>query len=57
MNEEYNKAEEQKYAGLTTAALAEAGQETAPQKPFELRPSETDLRRTVRAGGVPGFRR
>ena len=52
MNEEYNQAEEQKYAGLTTAALADAGEKTAAQKYFDLRPSETELQRKARAGGV-----
>ena len=38
MNEEHKREEEQKYAGLTTAALAGAGEPTALKKELELRP-------------------
>ena len=40
MNEEHKKEEDQKYAGLTTAALADAGKRTALKKDLELRPPD-----------------
>jgi hypothetical protein len=40
MNEEHKKEEDQKYAGLTTAALADAGKPTALKKDLELRPPD-----------------
>jgi len=52
MNEEHKKEEEQRYAGLTTAALADAGERTALKKDLELRAPETELQRKVRAGGA-----
>jgi hypothetical protein len=52
MNEEH-KEEEQRYAGLTTAALADASEQTALKKDLDLRPPETELQRKVRAGGAP----
>ena len=52
MSEEHNnRAEEQRYAGLTTAALADAGEKTASEKRFELRLSEAEPERKVRADG------
>jgi hypothetical protein len=51
MSEEHNnRAEEQRYAGLTTAALTDAGKKTASEKRFELLLSETEPERKVRAG-------
>jgi len=52
MNEE-RKEEEQRYAGLTTAALAGAGEPTALKKNSELRPTETEPKQKVRAAGAP----
>ena len=52
MNEEQRKVEEQKYAGLTTAALADAGERTALKRDLEQRLPETELQRKVRAGGA-----
>jgi hypothetical protein len=49
MNQEQKKEEEQRYAGLTTAALANASEQKAA-KPFE-RPPETQPK--VRVGGAP----
>jgi hypothetical protein len=43
MNDEHKTINEQKYAGLTTAALADAGDPAAMKKPLELRPPETGL--------------
>jgi hypothetical protein len=51
MNEEHKKDEEQRYAGLTTAALADAGEPTALTKNSELWPPET--RQKVRAAVAP----
>jgi hypothetical protein len=56
MNEIHKREEEQKYAGLTTAALADAGERTSLKKDVEPPPPETELQRSVRAGGasIPG---
>jgi hypothetical protein len=43
MNEEHKREEEQKYAGLTTAALAGAGEPTASKQELELRPPSAEL--------------
>ena len=51
MNEEHKKEEEKRYAGLTTAALAGAGEPTPLKKNSELRPTET--RQKVLAAGAP----
>ncbi len=51
MNEEH-KQEERSYAGLTTAALADAGEQTPLTKSLELRPPETEPQRKVPAGGA-----
>lgn len=40
MNEEHKKEEDQKFAGLTTAALADAGKRPALKKDLELRPPD-----------------
>jgi len=40
MNEEHKKEGDQKYAGITTAALADAGKRTALKKDLELRPPD-----------------
>jgi hypothetical protein len=53
MNEEHKNDEQQRYAGLTTAALADAGEPTPLKRDLELRPPETGLQRKVRAGGAP----
>lgn len=53
MNEEYKKEEEPRDAGLTTAALAAAGEPTASKKDLDLRARETEPKRIeVRAGGA-----
>ena len=52
MNEAHKKEEEQKYGGLATAALAEAGERTALKTEIEARPPETELQAKVRAGGA-----
>ena len=39
MNEEHMKEEEQKYAGVTTAALADAGERPALKTALEVRPT------------------
>jgi hypothetical protein len=52
VNEEHKKEEEQRYAGLTTAALAGAGERTGLKKDLELRPPETELAPKARAGGA-----
>jgi hypothetical protein len=52
MNEEHMKEEEQKYAGLTTAALADAGERPALKTELEVRPPKTELLAPVRAGGA-----
>ena len=52
MNDAPKREEEQRSAGLTTAALAGAGEQTALRTEFELRPAETDLQAKVRAGGA-----
>src|SRR5512147_2921723 len=49
---EKHKEEEQRYAGLTTAALAAAGERTALKTELELRPPETELQAKVRAGAA-----
>lgn len=49
MNEQNDNAE-QRYEGLTTAALAEGSEETAMRKDLELLPTETDTQRISRAG-------
>ena len=49
MNEEHQKEEEQRYAGLTTAALVDASERTALKKDFGLGPPEIELQRKVRA--------
>jgi hypothetical protein len=51
MNEEHKKEEEQRYAGLTTAALADAGERTALKTELEVRPPAAELQAKVRAGG------
>jgi hypothetical protein len=53
MNEEHKEEEEQRYAGLTTAALADASEQMAIKKDLELRPAEAELQPKVRAGGAP----
>jgi hypothetical protein len=47
MDEERKNKEEQRYAGFTTAALADASERTALKKDLELRPPETELQRKV----------
>jgi|SRR5579863_7633860 len=47
MNEEHTKEDGQRYAGLTTAALADASERTALKKDLELRPPETEQQRKV----------
>jgi hypothetical protein len=55
MSEERKNEEEQKYAGLATAALVDASEPTALKKDLELRPPETELQRKIRAGGASTF--
>jgi hypothetical protein len=52
MNEEHKKEEQQRSVGLTTAALAGAGEQTALKKDPEPRPPETEQQRKVRAGSA-----
>jgi len=56
MDEGHKREAEQKYAGLTTAALADAGERTALKKDLEPLLPETELQRSVRSGGasIPG---
>jgi len=51
MNDEYTAVEDQRYAGLTTAALAGAGERTALKKELEP-PLATELRHM--AASAPG---
>jgi hypothetical protein len=50
MNEEQKREEQQRYAGLTTAALADAGERTALKKDSEPQPPETELQPEVHVG-------
>jgi hypothetical protein len=52
MKEEHKNAEEQRCAGLTTAALADASEQMALKRDLELRPAEAELPQKVRDGGV-----
>ena len=52
MNEEHKTVEEQRYAGLTTAALAGASERTGLKKDLEPRTPETELQPKARAGGA-----
>jgi hypothetical protein len=49
MNEEHKNEEERRYAGLTTAALADASKPMALKKDPDL---ETELQRKARVGGA-----
>ena len=53
MNEEHKREEEQKYAGLTTAALAVAGEPTALKKELELPPPSAELQPPAVAADEP----
>jgi hypothetical protein len=53
MNDEYKAEEEQRYAGLTTAVLAGAGERTALKKDIELPPPTTTEPRQ-KAASAPG---
>jgi hypothetical protein len=52
VGEEHKNEEEQKYAGLTTAAFVDASEPTVLKKDLELRPPQTELQRKIRAGGA-----
>jgi hypothetical protein len=52
MNDEPRRVEDQKYAGLTTAALADASERTALKRDLEGRLPETEIRPAARPGGV-----
>jgi hypothetical protein len=54
VSEEHQREEEPRDAGLTTAALAAAGEPIASKKDLDLRAQETEpQRKEVRAGGAP----
>ena len=52
MNEEPKKEEEQRYAGLTTAALADAGERPALKTELEVRPPAGEPQAKVSAVGA-----
>lgn len=53
MNEQYKQEDQQKYSGLTTAALADAGERAPSRNDFELRPPETELQPKAGVASAP----